>query len=191
MKKLKIETIKEFVRTGKIRWTNHCVVRLFQRNISQEDIENALLNGEIIEEYENDYPYPSCLVYGVNLNNKVLHVVCGANETELWVITAYYPDNIKWEETGKIRWTNHCVVRLFQRNISQEDIENALLNGEIIEEYENDYPYPSCLVYGVNLNNKVLHVVCGANETELWVITAYYPDNIKWEDDLKTRKEIE
>lgn len=84
----------------------------------------------------------------------------------------------------------HCVVRLFQRNISQEDIENALLNGEIIEEYENDYPYPSCLVYGINLNNKVLHVVCGANETEFWIITAYYPDNIKWKDDLKTRKEI-
>lgn len=73
MKKLKVDTIKEFVRTGKIRWTNHCIVRLFQRNISQEDIENALLNGEIIEEYENDYPCPSCLVYGVNLNNKVLH----------------------------------------------------------------------------------------------------------------------
>ena len=31
--------------------------------------------------------------------------------------------------------------------------------------YENDYPI------------------------ELWIITAYYPDNIKWEDDLKTRKE--
>ena len=103
MKKLKIDTIKEFVRTGKIRWTNHCVVRLFQRNISQENIENALLNGEIIEEYENDYPYPSCLVYGVNLNNKVLHVVCGANETELWVITAYCPDNIKWQDDLKTR----------------------------------------------------------------------------------------
>lgn len=103
MKKLKIETIKEFIRTGKIRWTNHCVVRLFQRNISQEDIENALLNGEIIEEYENDYPYPSCLVYGINLNNKVLHVVCGANETEFWIITAYYPDNIKWKDDLKTR----------------------------------------------------------------------------------------
>ena len=103
MKKLKVDTIKEFVRTGKIRWTNHCIVRLFQRNISQEDIENALLNGEIIEEYENDYPYPSCLVYGVNLNNKVLHVVCGANETELWVITAYYPDNTKWQDDLKTR----------------------------------------------------------------------------------------
>ena len=103
MKKLKIDTIKEFVRTGKIRWTNHCIVRLFQRNISQEDIENALLNGEIIEEYENDYPYPSCLVYGIDLNNKVLHVVCGTSETELWVITAYYPDNIKWKDDLKTR----------------------------------------------------------------------------------------
>lgn len=103
MKKLKIEAIKEFVRTGKIRWTNHCIVRLFQRNIPQEDIENALLNGEIIEEYENDYPYPSCLVYGINLNNKVLHVICGVNKTELWIITAYYPDNIKWKDDLKTR----------------------------------------------------------------------------------------
>ncbi len=55
----------------------------------QEDIEKALLNGEIIEEYENDYPYPSCLVYGINLNNKVIHIVCGINEIELWIITAY------------------------------------------------------------------------------------------------------
>jgi len=90
----------------------------------------------------------------------------------------------------KIRWTNHVIVRLFQRNISQKDIEKALLTGEIIEEYENDYPFPSYLVYGLNLNNEVLHIVCGVNETELWIITAYYPDNIKWEKDLKKRKEI-
>jgi len=91
----------------------------------------------------------------------------------------------------KVRWTNHVIVRLFQRNISQKDIENALLNGEIIEEYEDDYPFPSCLVYGINLNNEVLHIVCGMNKTELWIITAYYPDNIKWEKDFKKRKEIE
>lgn len=78
---------------------------------------------------------------------------------------------------------------MLQRDIAQEDIESALLNGEIIEEYENDYPYPSCLIYGINLNDKILHVVCGVNEVELWIITAYYPDNKKWEKDLKTRKE--
>ena len=89
----------------------------------------------------------------------------------------------------KIRWTNHSIVRLLQRNITENDIENALCNGEIIEEYESDYPYLSCLVYGKNLRNEIIHIVCGINKTELWIITAYYPDNIKWENDLKTRKE--
>lgn len=89
----------------------------------------------------------------------------------------------------KIRWTNHIMIRLFQRNITQENIEKALLSGEIIEEYENDYPYPSCLVYGVTINNRVLHIVCGSNGEELWIITAYYPDPNEWNDDLKTRKE--
>ena len=90
----------------------------------------------------------------------------------------------------KIRWTNHVMVRLLQRNITQSDVEYALLNGEIIEEYEDSYPYPSCLVYGINLDNKVLHIVCGSNEEELWIITVYYPDNTEWQNDLKTRKEI-
>lgn len=75
MENLKIDNIKQMIKQGKIRWTNHLIVRLFQRNISQEDIENVLLNGEIIEEYENDYPYPSCLVYGINLKNDILHIV--------------------------------------------------------------------------------------------------------------------
>ena len=90
---------------------------------------------------------------------------------------------------NKIRWTNHVIIRLLQRNITQGDIENTLLNGEIIEEYENDYPYPSCLVCGINMNNRILHVVCGYNGEELWIITAYYPDNKEWKDDFKTRKE--
>ena len=103
MEKLNIDIIKQMIKNEKIRWTNHVVVRLFQRNISQIDVENALLNGEIIEEYENDYPFPSCLVYGINLNNKVLHIVCGSNGEELWIITAYYPDNIEWKEDFKTR----------------------------------------------------------------------------------------
>ena len=66
MKKIEIRDIKQMVKTNKIRWTNHIVIRLFQRNISQDDVKNVLLNGEIIEEYENDYLYLSCLIYGIN-----------------------------------------------------------------------------------------------------------------------------
>ena len=103
MEKLKIETIKQKVKDKQIRWTNHIIVRLLQRNITQEDIEIALLNGEIIEEYEEDYPYPSCLVYGITLNNKVLHIVCGVSDIELWIITAYYPNYLEWEKDLKTR----------------------------------------------------------------------------------------
>ena len=89
---------------------------------------------------------------------------------------------------GNIQWTNHVLVKLLQRGIVQEDVEHALLNGEIIEEYENDYPHPSCLVYGINSKSKVLHIVCGFDEQKLWIITVYYPDNIQWEDNFKTRR---
>lgn len=89
----------------------------------------------------------------------------------------------------KLRWTNHITIRLLQRNITQEDIEFALLNGEIIENYEDDYPFPSCLILGTNKSNEYIHIVCGSNGEELWLITAYYPDETEWEKDLKTRKE--
>ena len=103
MEILSIETIKSLVKMGKLRWTNHIMIRLLQRNISQSDIEKTLLNGEIIEEYEDDYPYPSCLVFGRNLDNEVIHVVCGSNGEELWIITAYYPDRTEWEKDLKTR----------------------------------------------------------------------------------------
>ena len=93
-------------------------------------------------------------------------------------------------ETEKIIWTNHVMIRLLQRNITQDDVTCALINGEIIENYEDDYPYPGCLVWGKNKDGKIIHIVCGSNGESLWVITAYYPNDKDWENDMKTRKEI-
>ena len=87
-----------------------------------------------------------------------------------------------------LRWTNHILVRLLQRGISMEDVEHTLLSGGIIEQYPDDYPYPSCLILGMPDIKRNLHVVCGISDTELWLITAYYPDEEEWEPDLKTRK---
>ena len=81
------------------------------------------------------------------------------------------------------------LVRLFQREITTDDVVYAIQNGEIIEQYPLDYPYPSCLVLGIALNNKHIHVVCGLGLNELWLITAYYPNPDEWTNDLKTRKE--
>ena len=107
METLSIEKIKKYVNEGNLRWTNHIAIRLLQRNITQEDIELALLNGEIIEKYADDYPFPSCLVLGINKDNKYIHIVCGSNGTELWLITAYYPSKTEWEDDSKTRKENN------------------------------------------------------------------------------------
>ena len=47
--KINIDILRQMIRDRKIRWTNHVIIRLVQRNITQEDVETAILNGKIIE----------------------------------------------------------------------------------------------------------------------------------------------
>ena len=83
----------------------------------------------------------------------------------------------------------HGQLRLNERNISVDDIMNAIDNGEIIEHYPKDFPFPSCLILGISINNTYIHVVVSMNENKIYLITAYVPSSDKWEADLKTRKE--
>ena len=91
-------------------------------------------------------------------------------------------------ENGSIRWTGHILKRLMQRGIFQASVVQAIRSGEIIEQYPNDYPYPSCLLLGTTAAGEALHIVCGIGEGEVWLITAYHPDPDEWESDLKTRR---
>lgn len=100
---MNIEKIIDCINKRLIIWTKHCLNRLNQRDILISDVKNAIKTGKIIEYYYDDYPYPSCLILGYNMNNKIIHVVCGVNKDEVYIITAYYPDNIEWEENMEIR----------------------------------------------------------------------------------------
>ena len=75
-----------------------------------------------------------------------------------------------------------------ERDISRADVKNCIFNGEIIEEYPNDFTNPSCLVFGLTLDQKVLHVVVGMDDNYLYVVTAYFPTDDKFEPDMKTRR---
>ena len=87
----------------------------------------------------------------------------------------------------KIRWTAHILMRLIKRQISQSDVENAILTGRIIEQYPDDYPLPSCLILGITISKKNLHVVCGTGGNEIWMITAYYPNEGQWNSSFDSR----
>lgn len=71
-----------------------------------------------------------------------------------------------------------------------EDVQTVILNGEIIEDYPNDYPFPSCLIFRYRKDNDIVHVVCAPDIEQdiLWLITAYLPTSDKWMSDFKTRK---
>lgn len=88
-----------------------------------------------------------------------------------------------------IQMTQHVINRCRERNIKLCDIKNCIMNGEIIEEYPSDYPFPSALILGITINSKYLHVVSGISDDAIWIITAYYPSNDKWYSDYKIRKE--
>jgi len=94
----------------------------------------------------------------------------------------------KLVDDKKIKWTTHCMEKMGERDISITDVKYCIANGEIIEDYPDDYPYPSCLIYGINTCNKVIHVVVGSDGKCVYIITAYTPNNKKFEEDMKTRR---
>jgi len=92
-------------------------------------------------------------------------------------------------EQRKIKWTLHVAKRLLQRSISSNDVVSTILTGEVIEDYPDDYPFPSCLIMGKTTKNRVLHIVCAIGDDNLWIITAYEPNVIEWDKEFKVRKE--
>ncbi len=89
----------------------------------------------------------------------------------------------------KITFRIHAIQRMFERNVTEIDIRNVLMNGELIENYPNDTPYPSRLMLGWD-EDRPLHVVVADNakEDEWVVITVYEPNLNLWESDYRRRK---
>lgn len=83
----------------------------------------------------------------------------------------------------------HAVQRMFERNISREDVRAVLATGEVIREYPDDTPYPSRLILGWR-GKRPLHVVAADNHTarETIIITVYQPDPDQWGPDFRSKK---
>ncbi len=78
----------------------------------------------------------------------------------------------------------HAIQRMFERDISEETIENIIRNGNIIEEYNNDKPYPSYLILGF-VKEKPIHIVYAENADQIIIITTYIPESTKWENNYQ------
>jgi hypothetical protein len=90
-----IEPIKEIARQGGLIFTDHAVRQMARRNIMDTEVQEAILAGEVIEEYPDDKYSPSCLIYGHTRQGRPLHVQCSL-PPRVKVITTYQPDPDEW-----------------------------------------------------------------------------------------------
>lgn len=94
----------------------------------------------------------------------------------------------KMNQPDKVAVTKHAKERLTERNIFIADIVKGIMTGEIIKQYEDDKPLPSCLLLGRSTDDKYIHIVVSNDKEYIYLITAYYPDPAHWNPDFKTRK---
>jgi len=83
----------------------------------------------------------------------------------------------------------HAVQRMFQRHVTAEDVRHALGNGEELEAYPEDHPYPSRLVLGWR-GSRPLHIVVAQNppDDEIIIITVYEPNPFLWDASFRRRR---
>ena len=102
---MKIDDIIESIRGTRIRITEHADEEAQSDIFSFHEIFLSIFQGEIIEYYPDDKPYPSCLIYGLNFNQEPIHSVWAYNAENKWavLITVYRPDPDQWIDWKKRR----------------------------------------------------------------------------------------
>ncbi|HJW87308.1 MAG TPA: DUF4258 domain-containing protein [Candidatus Brocadiaceae bacterium] len=88
---------------------------------------------------------------------------------------------------NNFRYTKHGAEQRINRHITGEEIKQAILNGEIVENYPIDKYGPSCLVYGKTNMGRPLHVQIALLPI-ISIVTVYEPDPKQWIDNRIRRK---
>ncbi len=82
--------LQDKVRQEQYVYTHHADVERRADALTFAQVEEALLNGEILEQYEDTGRGESCLILGY-AEATPIHVVCGWRRTQVAIITVYIP----------------------------------------------------------------------------------------------------
>lgn len=98
MAKVDFEVIRAKVQTGDYEISVHATERMRRRGITLDDLENAIINGDIIERDPQAKPFPKCIFWGFTvLKGEAIHVVCSVTPQSR-VVTVYFPDEDEWAQ---------------------------------------------------------------------------------------------
>lgn len=95
---MNIENIIDAIRADRIKITDHADEEANSDDLTFDEIFYSVIKGQILECYETDKPYPSCLIYGDTFTGFPVHSVWAYNEENSWavLITVYRPDPERW-----------------------------------------------------------------------------------------------
>ena len=108
----------------------------------------------------------------------------------LRLLIAVYLQGTHNMECSSVITSLHAFKRMIQRSISPADVKAVINQGEIINRYPDDQPFPSVLMLRT-IDKRPIHVVVGKNDEsgECIIITVYVAGEEYWESDFKTKKE--
>lgn len=85
-----IQEIKLKVSQDLYVYAYHADIERQQDNLTFRQVELALLNGEILEQYLDDPRGESCLILGY-AQQIPIHIICGWRGDQVLIITVYIP----------------------------------------------------------------------------------------------------
>ena len=93
---MEIEKIRDKIQKEEFEISFHAEKERYAEDITIPDLENAISNGEILENYPDDPRGESCLILGYS-QNRPIHIVCGYSfANSIRIITVYIPKPPKW-----------------------------------------------------------------------------------------------
>lgn len=103
-----LQFIKKCFNEGNIYWSYHSNMRLDERSINRNKVFSAIEHCEIIEDYRDDFPLPSCLCLGYDNSDRPIHFVVALDRenNNIRMVTIYRPDPLRWNEHFKQRRKN-------------------------------------------------------------------------------------
>jgi len=95
---IEIESRVESIKSNRVRITDHADEEASNDGFSCNEIVGSIPTGEIIEQYPDDKPYPSCLILSKSLKDEPIHSVWAYNRvtSASALITVYRPNPDQW-----------------------------------------------------------------------------------------------
>ena len=94
--------IQQQLAAGQFEFSRHAFHRTVERNIREQEIREAGVRAEVIEDYPDDKYSPSALLLGFTMAGRPLHFQVAFDDTGITkIITIYEPDPNEWIEFRK------------------------------------------------------------------------------------------